>query len=235
MYRRKLGGTDNCDRRDVTSLKWARSSILAAVLVVSLVALPAIASANHGGIDSLLPTADIPAPCFDSSVNNGTICKADNKTHTVSVEALGPKMAAATTFTLTQSYDTTDLKVVFQTGNQVSYSGCCETDVIYQFQNTLPGNVIARTWCEDAISSTKCDQHYVGYNGLWLGANIPNNVQKQRSLACHETGHTVGLVHGSDSTPAQNNNDPNYQCMRSPLNSVFTMGPHNAQQVNANY
>jgi hypothetical protein len=78
-----------------------------------------------------------------------------------------------------------------------SYSGSAETDVIYQVSTSgFSGNVIGQTWCNDAVSSTRCDQEYVRFRAAGY---------VDRELACHETGHAVGLTHGPDATPAESN------------------------------
>ncbi len=82
-------------------------------------------------------------------------------------------------------YDPTDLTAIQE--STPSYTGGSETDVIFQY-GYLPPEAAGMAWCDDAISSSVRDQHYAKFN-----TSSPSY-----ALACHETGHTVGLTHGAD-------------------------------------
>jgi hypothetical protein len=83
-----------------------------------------------------------------------------------------------------------------------------------------------RTWCDNAVDATKCDQHYV---------NFRSNSVVTAGLACHETGHAVGLLHGQDASPAQSNTEYWLFCMQDPVGPGVGLGAHNAAQINAVY
>lgn len=191
------------------------------------------ATADHGP-DSLFPSPNIYGG--DADCKEGRVCQADSRTHTVYAVALGPKMQAATVFTLDLSYHTTDLNIIYHNDSNVKYSGSWETDVIYQNQNSLPANVWGRARCDDDVDGSECDQFYVSYHADKIDAEIPNNTDLQRAIACHETGHTVGLLHGNNADPVQDSTAVEFRCMRTkPVPAVPSMGPHNIQQVNAHY
>lgn len=84
-------------------------------------------------------------------------------------------------------------------------------------------------WCDDAIDSLRCDQHYVNFSDN--GAVTPVR-------ACHETGHAVGLLHGSDATPAVDDLTPELFCMQAPTAAIASntgLGAHNTAHVNVVY
>jgi hypothetical protein len=123
---------------------------------------------------------------------------------------------------LNNRFAPTDLNVEFVASH--SYSGGAETDIIYQSRSDTPGGAAGWAGCDDAVSSTKCDQHYV----TWL-TSTPSQGQ-----ACHETGHSVGLVHGSDNSPALSDNDSSLKCMALPIPNN-QLGTHNTTLIDNTY
>lgn len=71
----------------------------------------------------------------------------------------------------------------------------------------------------------QCDQHYVAFDV----ETVP------RILACHETGHAVGLTHGRDANPEVSSSASSLSCMQDPLGTDAYIGSHNAAQVNSTY
>lgn len=102
--------------------------------------------------------------------------------------------------------DTTALNVSFK--STCVTSGSAETDIVYQRGAHEPSRVLGRTVCNDAVSSTRCDQHDVRFD-----TGAPSG----RNLACHETGHAVGLTHGQEADPAQANGANSLGRMQTPL------------------
>lgn len=108
------------------------------------------------------------------------------------------------------------------------YSGSAETDIIYQVSTSgFSGNTIGQTWCDDAVTATRCDQEYVRFRA----ATYVN-----RELACHETGHAVGLTHGADAYPSESNTASELGCMETPDygNNPY-IESHNVSEINATY
>lgn len=56
-----------------------------------------------------------------------------------------------------------------------------------------------------------------------------------RELACHETGHTVGLTHGDWAWPIVSNGDPRLSYMRTPRGGVAVLGLYNSAAINNAY
>jgi hypothetical protein len=68
-----------------------------------------------------------------------------------------------------------------------------------------------------------------------LGWNVDTTQNRTRThaLACHESGHTVGLLHGRDSRPHIPDDAEILRCMRDPLVETDTgVGAHNAGHLN---
>lgn len=108
------------------------------------------------------------------------------------------------------SYNGTDLNTHYD--STPAFSGSSETDIIYRsnvgdFGST---NFIGYSWCDNYTASTgniyDCDQQYVNLK----------YTSSTRSLACHETGHGVGLLHGTGAYPNKDDLDAVLGCMRSP-------------------
>ena len=200
---------------------------------IVLVILSAPSGAHHG-VENIFPSPNIYGG--DPDCENGQLCLADSRIHTVYVEPLGPKMTAATEFTLNVYENNTDLDVIYHDSSNVKYSGSWETDIIYVNRNSLPDNVWGRAVCDDSSpGNSKCDQFYVLYHADKIDADMPDDVRRQRSLACHETGHTLGLLHGGNADPSVSNTQYALRCMRTPLQSDPFLGAHTKDVINRNY
>lgn len=171
----------------------------------------------------MYPTGAYDVACHDSAVSEGFFCQTDNSTLTVFRESsLNTYGKASIAATLNGSYAGTDLTVSFS--SSAVTSGSAETDIIYQGNKPVPSGNIGMTWCNDAVSARRCDQHYA----RWSTAG------PTQSTACHETGHAVGLTHGNRASPALSNGDDRLRCMTRP-SEFSTLGPTNVGNINATY
>jgi len=177
-------------------------------LLVALVALATLGAGCHT-FDSMFKTANNNSDCQDvgSSLPPAGLdyCQTDNSTLTYFTESsvtstgnlrIGSRMST--------QYDPTDLTVTEESSGD--YSGGSETDIIFQQNSGLPSGVAGRAWCDDAVSSTRCDQHYVAY-----ASSTPPS-----STICYEIGHTIGLTHGASADPVQANDSAAFGCMQTP-------------------
>ncbi|MET8056528.1 hypothetical protein [Streptomyces microflavus] len=130
--------------------------------------------------------------------------------------------------TMSSEYAPTQLVIHYHT-NPV-FSGRGETDIVYQEgSKNLSENSLGVTWCNDGsdpdLAKFECDQQYVRIRG---------NGVYDTSIACHETGHAVGLVHGANASPSKGNEDPKLGCMiRTGWNN--DLGANNVTNINAVY
>ena len=105
------------------------------------------------------------------------------------------------------------------------YSGSAETDIIYQANGSrIPSGAEGFTWCDNAASYFQCDQHYIAFR-----SSSPDP-----GLAYHQTGHAVGLTHGSNASPVLSNTDTRLGCMTTPVLNRW-LGSNNAEGINATY
>lgn len=83
------------------------------------------------------------------------------------------------------------------------------------------------------MTTERCDQHYVRFD----------NSTPAQKVVCHESGHAVGLTHGSDADSGYypdgsvDDADDSLACLQTPV-SVFQtakIGPHNTSEVNGTY
>lgn len=199
----------------------ARRRAVAAALVIIAVALVAVPARAHHGVDSIYKTSNTFWNCDGLS---GNYCQTDNSSFTYFRQSSLDATAKANIATvLNDLYNPTDLSVIHE--NPPSYSGGSETDVIYQVNGSLDPFTDATTWCDDAINSTQCDQHYVAFR--------TNSIAYNNAIACHETGHAVGLTHGAQASPAISNSDSSLGCMAIP--APYSLGTHQISQINSVY
>lgn len=173
------------------------------------------ADASH--FDNMYKTTNANWNCS----NGGSFCQTDNSSYTWYPESSLSSFGYDTLqLVMAYEYDPTDLTAIQE--STPSYTGGSETDVIFQY-GYLPPEAAGMAWCDDAISSSVCDQHYAKFN-----TSGPSY-----ALACHETGHTVGLTHGADAYPSQSDYTWDLGCMGTAnQNSV---GSHNQSQINSTY
>lgn len=166
------------------------------------------------GEDRIFPVVENGCQETDA-INNGSVCLADSSGHTVFVDFLGPKLKSATQWTLNNSYNTISPFSIQYVSNPIT-SGAGETDVLYGVRNDLPDFVFAFTGCNDNLGGFRCDQFYVNYHGDFICSQSYwcNTSTIHISLACHETGHTFGLMHPEASNPARLPSQTDYYCMR---------------------
>ena len=184
------------------------------------------------------PTANTYASCVDTNggyvPNVSSYCKADNSTQTVYIAGLGPRMKQWTQQTLDFSWGTLDLTIVYHSTPVLS--GSAETDTVYAILENDPTfelGTLGRAWCEDKDGiTTRCDQHYVEYNGTLLAGRSDIELWQ---IACHETGHTFGLTHGSDASPSVSDQHADFRCMKTEPVNDHLVGPENSAVINANY
>ena len=196
------------------TLRW--SPVIAAV---ALMVTPVSASANH--VDSMFPSVN----AFWSCGDNSSFCQTDNSGLTwfdeFTVTYDGRQLITAV---LEQQFEPTDLTVTFT--DPPVYTGSAETDIIYRHAD-LPGDTLGKAICNNSVSSSKCDQHYVTFDMATPWSTV----------ICHESGHGVGLLHGSNSTPTRSNGDDTFACMQTPDTEVGSavLGSHNTTQINSAY
>ena len=176
--------------------------------------------------DTLYPTVNASWNCWSGTITNAALCNEDDSDVEVIIQtSVEYTVGAANVWNMLLSrYDTTDLHILWDLSP--TYSGANETDIVYQTRADVPAGLLGITWCDDAISTRRCDQHYVAFR-----TNVPG-----WDLACHETGHAVGLVHGTQSWPALIDNAALLECMRNPLApGVSTVGAVNIGNINGFY
>jgi hypothetical protein len=201
--------------------------VTAVVATLWLLAAPeALAHHSVGGIplDNMFPTARTSQFCVAEKWHP---CQTDNATLTIhkanTLTDFGKQNVDQTLF---GSYDTTDLNV-YKHPDPI-WTGPGETDVIYRVNaNDVPDGHLGGVWCDDASNGAiaECDQFYAAFRN-----------QPSVALACHETGHTVGLTHGSDAYPQVPDDHYDLRCLRDPLISTDPyVGPHNVDQIDDTY
>lgn len=194
--------------------------------LVAVVALMSMIAAACNSFDNMYPTANTSWSCTDGSIGDG-FCRTDNSTLTVWVGSptLSPSDVSNIQLALNNSYAATDLSITYQSTPVTS--GSAETDIMYEKGSGVPSGNIGMAWCNDAVTSEKCDQHYVRWT---------TSTSVTRNTACHETGHSVGLTHGANADPMISNTDDRLACMERPsAGGSKYLGTHNTDEINAQY
>jgi hypothetical protein len=207
--------------------------VLATVCAVASLAVLAVTAPGAGArhIDSIFKTDTLDFDCFDGTLagtetGDAFYCQTDNHSMTVWRQASIPAGSERTNIggVLDEEFRPTDLDVIFV--RDPAFGGDSETDVIYQ-KGPVPTGTAAVTWCNDAVEGgpdgEPCDQHYARFDNFIT-----------RSLACHESGHAVGLTHGEHADPPVSNNNSSLECMRE-FSPNDELGLHNRQLINDEY
>jgi hypothetical protein len=193
----------------------------AAVAGATVLCLVVTATAFAAVTDNMFPTANTRWGCVDGRQPGANFCQTDNSALTVFRESSLSAAGKANVFNaLQRNYQPTDLTVSYP--GSPSYTGSNETDIIYR-RGSVPSGADGVAWCDDAVSSVKCDQHYVQFRYATPG----------EALACHETGHAVGLTHGGNASPRLSNTDGRLGCMRTPVSGG--LGAQNVEMINGTY
>jgi hypothetical protein len=191
--------------------------VLTAAVAITLFGVP--------GVPGLPGVPSVPEVAMASNFGGcnagarNTPCFAEDRQHLYSM-SLGPRLGAATVATYTQSYETTDLV----TGRESP--GSVNADVHYFVDDSLPANVLGRYDCTRWLSGGRCEHALIRYHGEEVAGFSDARLQ---ALACHETGHSVGLRHPPNTDTAT------YGCMVNPVPNVRHMGAHNANHINSRY
>ncbi|WP_405794488.1 hypothetical protein [Streptomyces sp. NBC_01506] len=182
--------------------------------------------------DNMHPTNNNTLACYNDPVGgNGSIsCRTDNAQVSYYMDSNGPTCElesgdkAAVNATMNSDYRPTDLTVGYDSSPE--FSGGAETDIIYQeCDASVPSTADAVTWCNDAVDGSlfECDQQYVRFRGPGYYT---------RGLACHETGHAIGLVHGNRASPLLLNTDSRLGCLTVPVGDNTGLGANNRENIN---
>jgi hypothetical protein len=121
---------------------------------------------------------------------------------------------AATTWTIEYSYQPTDMNWYYTT------TGIHTSNDIWYTVDPVADPYIGLTTCRALMDIDECEHWHVVYDEPWW---IDASDVSRRSLACHETGHTVGLKHGS------------YGCLEEGQTWNQYLGTHNTSHINSRY
>lgn len=190
---------------------------VAIVALVSAMSLVPAAQGHH--TDNLFKTAN-----YQTNCSTTTYCRSDNSTLTFFRESSLDTTARSNIWSMIfGKYDPTDLTVVHE--SPPAYTGGSETDLVYRIWNIYPSQ--AKTTCDDPIDSTLCDQFYVSFgNDTW---------SHDIAIACHETGHGIGFVHGQFASPTKANNDASLECSSDGSGLSYVVGTHMVPLINSTY
>ena len=202
----------------------ARQRLGSAISYIVLLGFLAIGTACS--VDNMYPTLNYSPPCRSGGYEQGAwYCMTDGRDvrywyhGSISLGDVGSIEQA-----LHGSFGTTILGVSLDANP--TFSGAGQTDIIYIEGAGVPSSWYGMTYCTHALTSTVCDQHYVRFR---------TGLAVQRSHACHETGHAVGLTHGHDAYPNISNLAPELRCLRNPNPGDIGLGSFNADQIDAAY
>ena len=199
------------------------------LLCLAAVSLLLAGSAAAQNFDSMFKTDNTWWNCIDLGSDTPdpseiSFCQTDNSTLTYYTDAsLSTTGSARVESRMTAVYDPTDLSVIRHT-NPV-YSGGSETDIIFEHRTDLEAGLAGRAWCDDAVNSTRCDQHYAAFASATPAA----------SVVCHEAGHAIGLTHGSEASPSQSQTSESLGCMKTPSGGTTSLPSAITDQINSTY
>jgi hypothetical protein len=181
----------------------------------------------------IVPTFTYSPACQVGAADDlDTVCQTDNDALSYYMD-LNPPVCeleasdrAVVNDVMLSEYNPTDLQVALD--STPTFSGAAETDVIYQECATdLPATANGGTWCDDPVNGSiyRCDQQYVRIRAG----------EYDYGSTCHETGHSVGLVHGPQAYPVTNQLDGVLGCMRNPSTNTLGLGANQIDSINNVY
>ncbi|MFJ1590440.1 hypothetical protein ACIOD0_09380 [Kitasatospora albolonga] len=184
-------------------------------------------SSSSASVDNIVPTSNYYIGCL-AGQGNGTVCQTDNATVTYYMDSGGADQLEAVDKRvvrdmLAAQYAPTDLTIKYDANP--TWSGSAETDIYYS-EADVPGSATGMAWCNDVASGYKCDQSYIRIEGG--GAYSPG-------LTCHETGHSVGLLHGNSAYPKVDTQDGVLGCMKKRVGYSDALGSNNRNNINLVY
>ena len=199
------------------------------LLCLAVVSFLSVSPAAAQAFDSMFKTDNTWWDCTDlgsdtPDASDGYYCQSDNSALTYYTDtSLTTTGAARIESRLNEVYDATDLNVTRHTSPV--YSGGSETDIIFEYRTDTPYPLAGFAWCDDAVTLTKCDQHYVAFDSA-----TPHS-----SVVCHEAGHAVGLTHGSEASPSQIQTSASLGCMKNPTGGTTTLPSDITDQIDNTY
>jgi hypothetical protein len=204
---------------------FTRLAISVSMACILLATLAGLASANNFAGDQAGFT------CSTAPANE--VCLADSSHHTF-FKDVGPNYSAAIDATLNDGWAATTVLTVGPAAE--AHGG---TDAYYFYSN-LGGGLLGQVNCLTlGPNPGRCIHFHVELDvneaiaqGWGDGSGFDQN--RLQAIACHETGHTLGLFHvtgGSATT---------YHCMRNTTTANFetvpsTIGPHNRAHIDGFY
>ncbi|MFB7935424.1 hypothetical protein ACFC4C_40670 [Streptomyces sp. NPDC056039] len=183
---------------------------------------------DAASVDNIVPTANYPFDCR-SGENGGTVCQTDNADVTYYMDSGGGNKLEdedkrVVRDVIASEYGPTDL--AFSYDSTPSWSGDSETDIYYS-EGNVPGSAWGTAFCNAvAPRAYRCDQQYVRIEGG--GKYTPG-------VACHETGHAVGLLHGDRSYPRVGMQDNRLGCMKKTVDFDQPLGSNQKRNINIVY
>jgi hypothetical protein len=200
-----------------------RRHVWSLALALVFLAVATWGTSRAGHYDNIYPTENYQQLCTDGEPGDG-FCLTDNRSLVVNLrDNLSATGKGNIRETLNGSYDNTVLNVGYT--NDPVYAGDNETDIVYIHKpDAVPAGKVGRAWCNDAVTIRLCDQAYAAFE-----FDTPD-----RALACHETGHDVGLTHGAQAAPTVPNGSSSLHCMKDPDRDTY-LGTHNVNQIDAVY
>jgi hypothetical protein len=172
------------------------------------------------------------ANAFCDYSNDISGCFADSTIHNWDWD-LGPRFATVTFDSLYNTYDTTDLQIA-QSGTTNDGVHNQDVDIYYHFGTVANGNWALASCQSPVNTSHHCNHWHVIYDNEELVAVNDNDVFFKK-VACHETGHTVGLQHPDVQDHGWEHTDARFGCMRRGEILQPLLGDHGANHIDSYY
>lgn len=197
------------------------------VAVALVLAVSSTAARGDHGVDNMYRNTG--QPDCRQGTPRWDVCRADNTAHSWYLSSGYSNDMLNASISAMSGWGTSDINTVRETS--LSY---LETDVHFWSDSSLTGtNTLANTDCLRAMDWLRCNAYQVRTRpDVYTG-----DYNLAKAVVCHEAGHTLGLLHGSESVPQVSNQQAELGCMRTnPLTGDMRFpGSHNIQQLNSAY
>jgi hypothetical protein len=152
---------------------------------------------------------------------------ADNAAHYFWYDSLASDVSSAENYIRNNIYDPTDINTLDDSSETASTDAIVRDEDYttycgYTWHGAGGTTVWGLTTCNSLNGANECESHVIRYDNSYFNVATAGG---KRGLACHETGHSLGLTH----------RDTGAMCMQASGTYPVGLTTHDVDHLNNNY